>query len=135
MLHDPARLARALFRAGEHGLTRRAASPLDALEAAPLRVTKLATHTGVAQPRGTVPLQKREDRELVARRRCTTDPRALETTLAPAVRRLLEQGRQRMPAAPPDTLHTTTVDTCERAVCAAPRAVATLVETMDSEAL
>ncbi|GHJ41640.1 MarR family winged helix-turn-helix transcriptional regulator [Streptomyces sp. TS71-3] len=134
MLRDLGRLNRALFRAGEYGLTRSEVSLLDALEAAPLRVTELAARTGMVQPRVTVLLQKLADRELVARRRCTTDRRAVETALTPAGRLLLERGRRRMAAALLNALHTTTVDDCERAVRDARRAVATLVDAMEPEA-
>lgn len=134
MLRDLSRLARALFRAGEYGLTRSEASLLAALETAPLRVTELAAHSGMVQPQVTVLLQKLEDRDLVARRRCTTDRRPVETTLTPAGRRLLEQGRQRMAAALLDALRLPTVDECEHAVYAARRAVATLAEAMEPEA-
>ncbi|WP_086725388.1 MarR family winged helix-turn-helix transcriptional regulator [Streptomyces carpinensis] len=134
LLRDLGRLTRALFRAGEFGLTRSEVSVLDALADAPLRVTELAARTGMVQPRVTVLLQKLEDRELVTRRRCATDRRAVETSLTPAGRRLLDQGRQRMAAALLSALHTTTVDDCERAVCAARESVATLAEAMEPEA-
>ncbi|MFD7710194.1 MarR family winged helix-turn-helix transcriptional regulator [Streptomyces sp. NPDC059786] len=130
LLRDLAVLTRALFRAGEYGLTRSEVSVLDALDGAPLRVTELAARTGMVQPRVTVVLQKLADRELVTRRRCTTDRRALETTLTPAGRHLLEQGRQRMAAALLEGLRTTTVDDCEHAVSAARRSIGTLAHAM-----
>jgi DNA-binding MarR family transcriptional regulator len=82
----------------------------------------------------TVLLQKLEERELVTRRRCTTDRRAVETALTPAGRRLLEEGRQRMAAALLDALRTTPVEDRERVVCAARRSVATLIDAMEPEA-
>lgn len=133
MLRDLSRLSRALFRAGEYGLTRSEASLLDALEAGPLRVTEVAARTGMVQPQVTVLLQKLEDRGLVVRRRCTADRRAVETELTPAGRRLLAQGRQRMAAALLTALHSPTVDACERTVCDARQAVATLAEAMEPE--
>ncbi|MFB7593788.1 MarR family winged helix-turn-helix transcriptional regulator [Streptomyces sp. NPDC056160] len=134
LLHDLGRLNRALFRAGDFGLTRSEVSVLDALAAAPLRVTELARRTGMVQPRVTVLLQKLEGRELVTRHRCATDRRAVETALTPAGRRLLDEGRQRMAEALLRALRTTPVDDCERAVCAARQSVATLAEAMEPEA-
>ncbi|WP_051812717.1 MarR family winged helix-turn-helix transcriptional regulator [Streptomyces sp. NRRL S-340] len=134
LLRDLGRLNRALFRAGDFGLTRSEVSVLDALAAAPLRVTELALRTGMVQPRVTVLLQKLESRELVVRRRCETDRRAVETALTTAGRRLLDQGRQRMAEALLAALHTTPVDDCEAAVCAARQSVAVLVEAMEPEA-
>ncbi|TWV35917.1 MarR family transcriptional regulator [Streptomyces misionensis] len=134
MLRDLARLTQALFRAGEYGLTRTEASLLAALETTPRRVTELAARTGMVQPRVTVLLQKLEDQGLVERRRCTTDRRAVETSLTPAGRRLLEQARQRMAAALLEALHSPTVEECERTVRAARQAVATLAEAMEPEA-
>ncbi len=134
LLRDLGRLTRALLRAGEFGLTRSEVSVLDALAAAPLRVTELAAHAGMVQPRVTALLQKLEDRELVTRRRCTTDRRAVETSLTPAGRLLLDQGRQRMATALLSALHTTPIDDCERVVCAAQKSVATLAEAMEPEA-
>ncbi|GGL61433.1 hypothetical protein GCM10010129_01230 [Streptomyces fumigatiscleroticus] len=134
LLRDLARLNRALFRAGAWGLTRSELSVLDALGDGPLRVTELVARTGMVQPRVTVLLQKLQDRELVTRRRCTTDRRAVETELAPAGRQLLEEGRRRMAAALLQALRTQPVDDCEQAVGAARRAVTTLAHAMDPEA-
>jgi DNA-binding MarR family transcriptional regulator len=112
MLRDLGRLNRALFRAADFGLSHSEVSVLDALAAAPLRVTELAARTGMVQPRVTVILQKLQERDLVTRRRCTADRRAVETSITPAGRHLLDQGRQRV-------------------VCAARQSVATLAEAMD----
>jgi DNA-binding MarR family transcriptional regulator len=133
LLRDLAKLSRALFRAGEYPLTRSEASLLDALEAAPLRVTELAARTGMAQPRVTVLLQKLQERGLTERRRCATDRRAVETTLTPAGRELLRQGRQRMAAALIEALHTPTADECERTVHTTRQAVAALAEAIEPE--
>ncbi|GAA2912560.1 MarR family winged helix-turn-helix transcriptional regulator [Streptomyces mexicanus] len=132
LLRDLGRLNRALFRAGDYGLTRSEVSVLDALAAAPLRVTELAARTGMVQPRVTVILQKLQERELVTRRRCTTDRRAVETSLTPAGRQLLDQGRQRMAAALLSALNTTPVEDHERVVRAARQSVALLAHAMES---
>ncbi|WP_428956811.1 MarR family winged helix-turn-helix transcriptional regulator [Streptomyces sp. cg35] len=133
LLRGIGQLTQALFRAGEFGLTRSQAALLDALEPAPRRVTELAARTGMAQPRVTVILQKLEEAGLVERQRCASDRRAVETSLTPAGRELLERGRQRMAAALLTALDGG-IDDSERAVSAARDAIAVLVNAMESEA-
>ncbi|GHH81005.1 hypothetical protein GCM10018793_37510 [Streptomyces sulfonofaciens] len=128
MLRGLGRLARELFRAGEHGSTRSDACLLDAPEARP-RGAPDRPRTGTVRPRATVLLKGARDRERAARRSCTTDRRAVRPTATPVGHRLFEQGR-RMAAALLDAPHTTTVDEGERAV----RAVAALAAAMEPEA-
>lgn len=132
LLSRIAALSRALFRAGEFGLTRSEASVLDALEHEPLRVTALAARTGTAQPRVTVVLHQLEERNLVTRVRCAEDRRAVESSLTPDGRRLLAQARQRMAAALLEALQGRVEDS-ERAVGAARDALAVLADAMDQE--
>ncbi|NEB81758.1 MarR family transcriptional regulator [Streptomyces sp. SID14478] len=135
-------LTQALFKAGEFGLTRSQVALLDALEAGPLRVTGLATATGMAQPRVTVCLQKLEEAGLVERQRCAADRRAVETSLTSAGRDLLERGRRRMAAALLAALASgaesdgpvASVEESERAVATARDAIAVLLDAMESEA-
>lgn len=139
LLRGIGHLTQALFRAGEFGLTRSQVAVLDALEPGPLRVTGLAARTGMAQPRVTVLLQKLADAGLVERQRCAADRRAVETTLTPAGRELLERGRQRMAQALLAALDggvgsAGSVEESARAVGAARDAIATLVNAMESEA-
>ncbi|MEB8337422.1 MarR family winged helix-turn-helix transcriptional regulator [Streptomyces endophyticus] len=134
LLRGIAQLGQSLFREGDFGLTRSQAVLLDALEDGPCRVTGLAAHTGMAQPRVTVLLQKLGEAGLVERRRCEDDRRAVETSLTPAGRALLEAGRQRMAAALLTALGNGAVDDPERAVSAARDALATLLNALESEA-
>ncbi|MGW0860716.1 MarR family winged helix-turn-helix transcriptional regulator [Streptomyces sp. NPDC002690] len=92
LLRSIGRLAQTLFRNGDFGLTRSQVAVLDALEAGPRRVTSLAAYTGTAQPRVTVVLQGLEERGLVARDRCAFDRRAVEASLTPAGRQVLDEG-------------------------------------------
>jgi DNA-binding MarR family transcriptional regulator len=132
LLSGIGRLTRALFKAGDYGLTRSEVSVLDALEEAPLRVTAIAARTGMVQPRVTVLLQKLEEHGLVTRQRCTDDRRGVETALTPAGRELLERGRQQMAVALREALDTGVEDS-ERAVKVARDAVTTLANAMESE--
>lgn len=71
---------------------------------------------------------------LVERRRCEDDRRAVETSLTPAGRALLETGRQRMAAALLTALEGGAVDEPERAVSTARDALNTLLNAMEAEA-
>jgi DNA-binding MarR family transcriptional regulator len=126
------RLSRTLFQVGDYGLSRSCATALDALDGGPRRVTELASYTGLAQPRVTVVLQELEERGLVERRRCTQDRRAIETTITPRGRELLEQARQRMAAALLDGLRTH-VDDPETTVAVARQTVGTLLNALEPE--
>lgn len=130
MLRDLGQLNRALFRAADFGLSRSEESVLDALAATPLRVTELAARTGMVQPRVTVIPQQLQERDLVTRRRCSADRHALETSITPAGRHLLGQGRQRMAAALLSALRPTPVEDCGRVMCAARLSVVLLAEAM-----
>ncbi|MFF7330034.1 MarR family winged helix-turn-helix transcriptional regulator [Streptomyces sp. NPDC090306] len=132
LLSGIGRLTRSLFKAGDYGLTRSEVSVLDSLDAAPLRVTAVAARTGMVQPRVTMLLKKLEEAGLVERHRCTDDRRAVETTLTPAGRQLLERGRQRMAVALREALDST-IDDSERAVSDAREAVVKLANAMESE--
>ncbi|MFJ8954468.1 MarR family winged helix-turn-helix transcriptional regulator [Streptomyces sp. NPDC102381] len=134
LLRGIAQLGQSLFREGEFGLTRSQVALLDALEGGPCRVTGLAARTGMAQPRVTVLLQKLGEAGLVERRRCEDDRRAVETSLTPAGRALLETGRQRMAAALLTALEGGAVDEPERAVSTARDALNTLLNAMEAEA-
>ncbi|MFB6679922.1 MarR family winged helix-turn-helix transcriptional regulator [Streptomyces sp. NPDC056390] len=132
LLRGLGHLTQALFRAGEFGITHSQAALLDALEPGPRRVTELAAATGMVQPRVTVMLQKLEEAGLVERQRCAADRRAVETTLTPAGRDLLEGGRRRMAAVLLAALDGGVEDS-ERAVGAARDAIAVLANAMESE--
>lgn len=133
LLRGIGRLSQALFRAGDFGLSRSHTAVLDALESTFRRVTELAGHTGLTQPRVTVCLQELEERGLVERARCAKDRRAVETSITPAGRELLEAARQRMAAALLEGLRSN-VDDPERAVGAARDAVSTLLHAIEPEA-
>ncbi|WP_353940435.1 MarR family winged helix-turn-helix transcriptional regulator [Streptomyces sp. HUAS MG91] len=132
LLRGIAQLSQILFKAGEFGLTRSQVAVLDALEQGPSRVTALAARTGMAQPRVTVILQQLQEAGLVERRRCEDDRRAVETSLSPAGRGLLERGRQRMAAALLTALDggAENVERSERAVAAARTAITPLVDAL-----
>ncbi|GAA2304909.1 MarR family transcriptional regulator [Streptomyces kunmingensis] len=132
LLRGIGQLTQALFKAGDFGLTRSQVALLDALEPGPRRVTGLAAATGMAQPRVTVILQKLEEAGLVQRERCAADRRAVQTSLTPAGRDLLERGRQRMAEALLAALDGG-IDDSERAVKAARNAITALVTAMESE--
>ncbi|MGW2339634.1 MarR family winged helix-turn-helix transcriptional regulator [Streptomyces sp. NPDC001661] len=134
LLRGIAQLGQSLFREGEFGLTRSQIALLDALDGGPCRVTGLAARTGMAQPRVTVLLQKLGEAGLVERRRCEDDRRAVETSLTPDGRALLEAGRQRMAAALLSALEGGAVDDPERAVSTARDALNILLNAMESEA-
>jgi DNA-binding MarR family transcriptional regulator len=132
LLRGIGRLSQALFRAGEFGLPRSHTAVLDALEPGPRRVTGIAAHTGLAQPRVTIVLQELEERGLTERERCSRDRRAVEASLTPAGRELLERARQRMASALLEGLRTN-VDAPEQAVGLARDAVSTLLHAVEPE--
>ncbi|MFD5875379.1 MarR family winged helix-turn-helix transcriptional regulator [Streptomyces sp. NPDC060322] len=132
LLRGIGRLSQTLFRTGDFGLGRSQVAVLDALEDGPCRVTVLAAHTGMAQPRVTVVLQGLEERGLATRERRAADRRVVEASLTPAGRELLDRGRRRMAAALLRGLDAG-VDDSERAVGAARDALTTLLNAMDSE--
>ncbi|MET8473541.1 MarR family transcriptional regulator [Streptomyces sp. NPDC006422] len=134
LLRGIAQLGQTLFREGEFGLTRSQVALLDALEGGPCRVTGLAARTGMAQPRVTVLLQKLGEAGLVERRRCQDDRRAVDISLTPEGRALLETGRQRMAAALLTALEGGAVDDPERAVSTARDALNILLNAMEAEA-
>lgn len=134
LLRGIAQLGQTLFREGGFGLTRSQVALLDALEGGPCRVTGLAARTGMAQPRVTVLLQKLGEAGLVERRRCEDDRRAVDISLTPEGRTLLETGRQRMAAALLTALEGGAVDDPERAVSAARDALNILLNAMEAEA-
>ncbi|MFJ8820876.1 MarR family winged helix-turn-helix transcriptional regulator [Streptomyces sp. NPDC102467] len=135
LLRGIGQLTQALFKAGEFGLTRSQVALLDALEPGPRRVTELAAATGMAQPRVTVILQKLAEAGLVERERCAADRRAVQTSLTPAGRDLLERGRRRMAGALLAALDGSIDDPehAVRAVGSARDAIAVLVHAMESE--
>ncbi|MFJ9058040.1 MULTISPECIES: MarR family transcriptional regulator [unclassified Streptomyces] len=132
LLRGIGRLSQTLFRTGDFGLGRSQVAVLDSLEDGPRRVTVLAAHTGMAQPRVTVVLQGLEERGLATRERRAADRRVVEASLTPAGRELLDRGRRRMAAALLRGLDAG-VDDSERAVGAARDALTTLLNAMDSE--
>ncbi|MFE3515252.1 MarR family winged helix-turn-helix transcriptional regulator [Streptomyces sp. NPDC059166] len=132
LLRDIGRLSQILFRAGDFGLSRGQVGVLDALEDGPRRVTALAACTGTSQPRVTVVLQSLEEQGLATRARCAGDRRAVEASLTPAGRELLEQGRRRMASALLRGLDAG-VDDSERVAGAARDALTTLLNALDSE--
>ncbi|MFC8228590.1 MarR family winged helix-turn-helix transcriptional regulator [Streptomyces sp. NPDC057287] len=132
LLRGIGRLSQTLFRTGDFGLGRSQVAVLDALEDGPRRVTALAAHTGMAQPRVTVVLQGLEESGLATRERRAADRRVVEASLTPAGRDLLDRGRRRMAAALLKGLDAG-VDDSERAVGAARDALTTLSNAMDSE--
>jgi DNA-binding MarR family transcriptional regulator len=132
LLRGIGRLAQALFRAGEFGLTRSQAAVLAALEDGPRRVTALAAHTGMVQPRVTVVLQSLEERGLAVRERRAADRRVVEASLTPAGQDLLDAGRRRMAAALLRGLDAGVEDS-ERAVGAARNALTTLLHAIEPE--
>lgn len=92
LLRGIGRLSQTLFRTGDFGLGRSQVAVLDSLEDGPRRVTVLAAHTGMAQPRVTVVLQGLEERGLATRERRAADRRVVEASLTPAGRELLDRG-------------------------------------------
>ncbi|MEV8566984.1 MarR family transcriptional regulator [Streptomyces sp. NPDC051322] len=132
LLRGIGRLSQALFRAGEFGLPRSHTAVLDALEPGPRRVTGIAAYTGLAQPRVTVVLQELAERGLIERERCAQDRRAVEASLTPAARALLERARQRMASALLEGLRTNVEDP-EQAVGQARDAVSTLLHAIEPE--
>ncbi|MFJ6747291.1 MarR family winged helix-turn-helix transcriptional regulator [Streptomyces sp. NPDC091266] len=132
LLRGIGKLSRALFRAGEFGLPRGHVSVLDALADHSRRVTELAARTQLTQPRVTVVLQELEGRGLVERARCARDRRAVETSLTPAGRELLERARQRMAAALLEGLRAH-VDDPEHTAGQARDAVSTLLNAIEPE--
>ncbi|WP_299531740.1 MarR family winged helix-turn-helix transcriptional regulator [uncultured Streptomyces sp.] len=132
LLRSIGRLSQTLFRNGDFGLTRSQVAVLDALEGGPLRVTGLAGHTGMAQPRVTVVLQGLQERGLASRARRADDRRVVEASLTAAGREVLDEGRRRMAAALLRGLDAG-VDDSERAVGAARDALTTLLNAMEPE--
>ncbi|MFI7098064.1 MarR family winged helix-turn-helix transcriptional regulator [Streptomyces sp. NPDC050161] len=132
LLRGIGRLSQVLFRTGEFGLPRGHVSVLDALGTGPHRVTELAAYTGLTQPRVTVVLQELQERGLVERTRCSHDRRAIETSLTPDGRDLLEQARQRMAAALLEGLRAN-VDDPRRAAGEARDAVSLLLHAIEPE--
>ncbi|MCB5908683.1 MarR family winged helix-turn-helix transcriptional regulator [Streptomyces pinistramenti] len=132
LLRGIGRLSQALFRVGDFGLPRGHVSVLDALGDGPRRVTELATYTGLTQPRVTVVLQELQERGLVERTRCSRDRRAIETSLTPDGRDLLERARQRMAAALLEGLRAN-VDDPERTAGEARDAVSLLLHAIEPE--
>jgi DNA-binding MarR family transcriptional regulator len=132
LLRTIGRLSRDLYQAGEFGLSRSHVSVLDALETRGLRVTELATDTGLTQPRVTVVLQELVERGLAARTRCTTDRRAVDASITPEGRQYLEDARQRMAGAIRAGLAARGSDAedSERAVLAAREAVSILLDAL-----
>jgi DNA-binding MarR family transcriptional regulator len=132
LLSGIGQLTRTLFRAAEFAVPRSYVWALDALAKAPCRVTDLACHIDLTQPRATIILQKLEELGLVERRRCAEDRRAVEACITPAGRDFLEQGRQRAATALVVALRADTDDP-ERAVTLARDAIGTLVHALAAE--
>lgn len=126
------RLDRELFAAGQFGLLRSHVDVLASLADRPMRITELADLNALSQPRITVVVRELEERDLVERRRCEQDARAVSVTLTPAGEELLEQGRRRTAAHLLGRLEQC-VDAPEQVVLAACDAITALIAAVDSE--